>query len=109
MSQRRITLPSGLALVCSLALSAPASAQSSTEILWDSWGVPHVYAADQEHALYAFGWAQMRAHADAIARAYGAARGEAAQHLGEDAFQEDVLVQQLRIPERAREALAAQD
>ena len=35
------------------------AAQSQTEILWDRWGVPHIFAPDLDQAMYAFGWAQM--------------------------------------------------
>lgn len=30
--------------------------QNQTEILWDKWGVPHVYAADEAEMYHAFGW-----------------------------------------------------
>ena len=41
-----------------------------TEILWDKWGVPHVYATDEAEMYYAFGWAQMQSHANLILRLY---------------------------------------
>ena len=36
------------------------------EILWDTWGVPHIYSADNEGLFYAFGWAQAQNHGDLI-------------------------------------------
>jgi hypothetical protein len=49
---------------------------TQTEILWDSWGVPHIYAATEADLYYAFGWAQMHNHGNLIASLYGQARGE---------------------------------
>jgi acyl-homoserine-lactone acylase len=76
--------------------------------LWDSWGVPHIYASSRDSAFYQLGWAQMSAHADRIAALYGTARGEGAAHWGAHAYDEDALVWSLRIPERAREWLEQQ-
>jgi acyl-homoserine lactone acylase PvdQ len=76
----RILYASTLVWFCAAALvSGPASrllppvdaAQSQTEILWDRWGVPHIFAPDLEQAMYAFGWAQMQSHGDLILRLYG--------------------------------------
>jgi acyl-homoserine-lactone acylase len=102
-------LPMMRLLLAMLPAVGSAQAKGGSEILWDSWGVPHIYTEDREAALYAFGWAQMRAHGDAIARFYAAARGQASAHSGEDDYLDDVLVRQLGIPERARAALAQQE
>ena len=53
------------------------------EILWDTWGVPHIYAESLEEALYALGWAQMRAHGDVILESFAVGRGRAAELWGE--------------------------
>ncbi|MEN6311668.1 MAG: penicillin acylase family protein, partial [Acidobacteriota bacterium] len=45
------------------------------EILWDTWGVPHIFSKDVRGLFYGFGWAQMQAHGDVILRLYGQARG----------------------------------
>ena len=37
-----------------------------TEIIWDEWGVPHIYATDNDKLFYSFGWAQMKSHANTI-------------------------------------------
>src|SRR5436305_5309957 len=52
------------------------------EILWDTWGVPHIFARNSEGAFYAFGWAQMQSHGDLVLRLYGQARGRAAEYWG---------------------------
>ena len=49
----------------------------ATEILWDTWGVPHVFASNEKELFHAFGWAQMASHGDLILRLYGEARGRA--------------------------------
>jgi acyl-homoserine-lactone acylase len=92
-----------------LLMSRP-SAAPSTEILWDRYGVPHIYAADRESMFFAHGWAQMRNHADLLLRLYGESRGRAAEYWGGDANLElDRWVQLNGIPERAREWYEAQD
>jgi len=35
-------------------------APTRAEILWDTWGVPHIYADTEEDLFYALGWAQMQ-------------------------------------------------
>jgi acyl-homoserine-lactone acylase len=78
------------------------------EILWDTYGVPHVAAQDPGALLYAFGWAQMRNHADLILQLYGQARGRAAEYWGERYVQSDVWVRTNGIPARAAQWLERQ-
>lgn len=68
------------------------------EILWDSWGVPHVYAAGESAAAFGCGWAQMRAHGDLIARLYAQARGRAAEVYGEQYLESDRRVRTVGVP-----------
>ena len=92
-----------------LFVSRPFAAEK-TEILWDRYGVPHIYAADRESMFYAHGWAQMRNHADLLLRLYGESRGRAAEYWGGDANLElDRWVQLNGVPERARSWYDAQD
>lgn len=56
----------------------------STELLWDEWGVPHIFASDNNGMFYAFGWAQAHNHGDLILKLYGEARGRAAEYWGAD-------------------------
>ncbi|WP_254921459.1 acylase [Nodularia sp. NIES-3585] len=74
----------------------------STEILWDTYGVPHIYGKDTQSAFQAFGWAQMQSHGDLLLRLYGQARGQAAQYWGEEYLESDRWVQTMGVPERAR-------
>ena len=80
-----------------------------TEILWDTYGIPHIFADDTEDLFEAQGWAQMQAHGDLILRLYGEARGRAAEYWGEDFLESDVRVRTLGIPARAQEWAEAQE
>ncbi len=51
------------------------NAGQQAEIIWDTWGVPHIDARDEAGVFRAFGWAQMRDHGDLVLRLYGRARG----------------------------------
>jgi len=77
---------------------AALNAQSrKTEILWDNWGVPHIYGKTTAGMYYAFGWAQMHNHADLILQLYGEARGRAAEYWGKSFLQGDEIVQKLNL------------
>jgi acyl-homoserine-lactone acylase len=70
------------AALTSAATTAGRHAPARTEILWDTWGVPHIFAHDEPGLFRAFGWAQMENHADLLLRLYGQARGRAAEYWG---------------------------
>src|SRR5688500_18862669 len=96
-----------LAVVCALAtFTAPTGGQqlysprAGTEILWDTYGVPHVFARDSRSMFYAFGWAQMQSHGDLLLRLYGQARGRAAEYWGADYLDSDRWVRVNGVPER---------
>jgi len=74
---------------------------SGTEILWDEWGVPHIYSDNNEDLMYAFGWAQMHNHANLILELMAGSRGQGAQFFGPSKVQSDMLVHSLQIPEKA--------
>lgn len=80
---------------------SPTSAPSGTEILWDSYGVPHIYAPDRQALAFAFGWAQMRNHGDLMLRLFLQGRGRASEFLGESYLREDRWVWTIGIPELA--------
>ncbi|AFZ23798.1 penicilin amidase [Cylindrospermum stagnale PCC 7417] len=81
----------------------------STEILWDSYGVPHIYAKDNRSAFYAFGSAQMQSHGNLLLRLYGQARGRAAAYWGEKYLESDKWVLTMGVPSRARSWYQAQN
>jgi acyl-homoserine-lactone acylase len=72
------------------------------DILWDTWGVPHIFARDDESLFYAFGRAQAHSHGDLILRLYGQARGRAAEYWGKNYLVSDKSVRTVGIPDRAR-------
>jgi acyl-homoserine-lactone acylase len=71
------------------------------EILWDSFGVPHIYGKDEAAVFYGFGWAQAHNHGDIVLRLYGEARGRAAEYWGERHAASDRWVLANDIPARA--------
>lgn len=74
---------------------------NETEILWDSWGVPHIYASQPADLFYAFGWAQLKSHGNLILQLYGEARGRAAEYWGKEHFKADRNIHMLGVPERS--------
>jgi acyl-homoserine-lactone acylase len=93
-----------------LLLVSHTRAATESEILWDRYGVPHIYAADRDSMFFAHGWAQMRNHADLLLRLYGESRGRAAEYWGGEANLElDRWVQLNGIPDRARSWYEAQE
>lgn len=83
--------------------------QAPTEIFWDTWGVPHIYAPNEEQLFYAFGWSQMQSHGNLILELYGKSRGKAAEYWGEKNLENDVLVHTMGFPKVADEWYAQQD
>jgi acyl-homoserine-lactone acylase len=83
-------------------LSTCRSTNSSVpEILWDTWGVPHIYAANDAGAFKAFGYAQMASHGNLILQLYAEARGRAAEYFGPTHLESDRYVRTMGIPARA--------
>src|SRR5215217_2966497 len=81
---------------------------AEAELLWDIWGVPHIFADDTVNLFYGFGWAQMHAHGDLLLRLYGQARGRAAEYWGERYLESDRWLRTIGTPGRAAEWYAAQ-
>jgi acyl-homoserine-lactone acylase len=78
------------------------------EILWDTWGVPHIFAKSPEGAFRGFGRAQMESHGDLLLRLYGQARGRAAEYWGPGYLESDKWVRTMGVPARARRWYEAQ-
>ncbi|MEM9541969.1 MAG: acylase, partial [Cyanobacteria bacterium P01_E01_bin.42] len=96
-----------LLLICSICFTlflgdSSVISKSPTEILWDIWGVPHIFARDNMGIFKAFGYAQMQSHGNLILRLYGQARGRAAEYWGEEYLPSDRYVRRMGIPNRAR-------
>ena len=104
----------GLLAVCAAALSAqkPYKTQPGTEILWDKWGVPHVFAKSVPDMFYCFGWAQAEAHGDLLLHLMGGSRGRGAEYFGpgiaDATLKTDRWIRINEVPERSAKWLAMQ-
>ena len=87
----------------------PAPAPARNEILWDRYGVPHIYGRDANAVFYGYGYAQAQSHADEILRLYGEARGRGAEYWG--AKFEDTAVWLIKndVPARSQRWYDAQE
>lgn len=101
---------SAIALLCAVVAAPPAPRPRATgpEILWDDWGIPHIYADDDRALAWAFGWAQAEAHGDLLLRLYGESRGRSAEYWGETGLEDDRWLRTLDIPGQAAAAWDAQ-
>ncbi len=71
-------------------------------ILWDRWGIPHIFAPDDASLFHAFGWAQMENHADLVLRLFGEARGRSAEYWGRTYLPVDETLHFFGIPEQSQ-------
>jgi acyl-homoserine-lactone acylase len=88
--------------------SSAAIPAKGTEILWDQYGIPHIFAADHPSLFYAYGYAQMEAHAELLLQLYAQARGRAAEFYGAAYVDSDRWVRVNGTPERAKTWAAQQ-
>ena len=84
----------------SLPTSIANQAPVGTEILWDTWGTPHIFAENAAGLFYAFGWAQAHNHGDLLLQLYAQARGRGAEIYGENFLVWDRLVRSMGLHER---------
>ncbi|SFE03381.1 penicillin acylase family protein [Nitrosomonas sp. Nm166] len=105
----RCVLLTALLLSACQPVQPPAQVHDGTEILWDTWGIPHIVVQKDSDAFYAFGWAQMRSHADLLLKLYAVARGRGAEIFGESYLPADRSVRMLGIPGLAEKWYMEQD
>lgn len=96
-------------VLAAILLAGSAGAFAKTEILWDKYGVPHIFADNLEGMFYAHGWAQMQNHADLLLRLYGESRGRASEYWGPEHAELDRWIHRNGVPELARTWYDAQD
>jgi acyl-homoserine-lactone acylase len=96
-------LPFLLTIIFTVVVSSQSisSAPKNTEILWDTYGIPHIYGKNTQGAFQAFGWAQMQSHGNLLLRLYGQARGRAAEYWGEEYLDSDKWVLTMGVPTSA--------
>jgi acyl-homoserine-lactone acylase len=97
-----------LTLVACILIERPVAGIGKTEILWDTWGVPHIYGKNTEALFKAFGWAQTQSHGNLILRLYGQARGRAAEYWGASYLGSDRYTRTMGIPKRSQQWYDAQ-
>ena len=103
-------LPALILVTSSAANAAPAYHPAhGSEILWDRYGVAHVYAKTVPDLFYSFGWAQARSHGNIVARLYAEARGRAAEYYGAGELENDRWMVINDVPARAHRWLGEQD
>jgi acyl-homoserine-lactone acylase len=56
--------------------------QKGSEILWDKFGVPHIFAKSVPDMFYCFGYAQAAAHGDLLLHVLGGSRGRGGEYFG---------------------------
>ncbi len=91
-----------------LALSPLAAHAAGNEILWDRYGVAHVYAKSTDDMFFGYGWAQTRSHGDALLKLYAEARGRAAEIWGPSEETNDRWMAVNGVPDRTRDWLTKQ-
>jgi acyl-homoserine-lactone acylase len=86
----------------SAAVNRTAAPGKGTEILWDRYGIPHIFAPDHASLFYAYGYAQMEGHSELLVRLYAQARGRGAEFYGDAYLASDRWVRTNGIPQKAR-------
>jgi acyl-homoserine-lactone acylase len=99
-------------LLAPMACASPGVTRSeqsgAAEILWDSWGVPHIYARTDEDAFRAFGYAQMESHGNLLVRMFAEARGRGAEFYGASYVDSDRAVKTMGTYDLARRWMGQQ-
>ncbi len=106
MASRGMVFVAGLLALCALTpalAAAPDDGKPHGEILWDTFGVPHVYGKNEQGVFYGFGWAQVKSHGNLVLRLYGQAQGRAAEYWGPDYADSDRWVITNGAYDRARQ------
>ena len=74
---------------CVTAQAKPGGSSAQAEILWDTWGTPHIFAKDTNNVARALGWAQMQSHGNRLLRVIARARGRGAEYFGQELLEAD--------------------
>jgi acyl-homoserine-lactone acylase len=92
-----------ISLACGSAIAAPTYRPThGSQILWDRYGVAHVYGKSVNDLFYGFGWAQAKSHGNLLARLYAQARGRAAEYYGPEELKNDRWMTINGVPARAQ-------
>jgi acyl-homoserine-lactone acylase len=77
--------------------------ENKVEIIWDNWGVPHIYGGNDKQLFYGLAWSQMHSHGNLILKLYGKSRGRAAEYWGGQYLDSDHYVWTLNVPQLAEQ------
>jgi acyl-homoserine-lactone acylase len=77
--------------------------ENKIEIVWDNWGIPHIYGESDKQLVYGLAWSQMHNHGNLILKLYGISRGKAAEYWGSRYLDSDQYVWTMDIPQLARQ------
>ncbi len=102
----KLRLCAALAVLSGMAVAA--SPQKGTEILWDKYGVAHVYAKNTEDLFYGYGYAQAQSHGDLLLHLYGESRGRASEYFDASHLEDDKWVWTNSVPRRSQQWLDMQ-
>lgn len=96
-----------------LTTQSPALAQAKApnikgEVIFDTFGVPHVYGKDEASVFFGFGYATVKNHGDLVVKLYGEARGKAAEYWGASEVENDQWILANGIYDRAKAWYAAE-
>jgi acyl-homoserine-lactone acylase len=80
----------------------PHCPQKKVDILWDKYGVPHIFATDRESMFYAHGWAQMQNQANLLLPSTASLRGRPPSTGGPSNLELDRWVQLNGVPNARR-------
>ncbi|EAR16313.1 acylase [Robiginitalea biformata] len=96
-------------LIASVCLISCEQEGQEARIVWDTYGVPHIYASNQEDLFFMQGWAQMHNHANHILKLYGTSRGRGAEYWGPSKLADDQLIRTMGFDVLAEEWADSQD
>lgn len=105
---RRVLVVVMLLYVSASGNNARPASPVSAEILWDTWGVPHIFSHDDAGAFRALGWAEMHNHGRQLLHLYALARGRGAEYFGPGDLGSDRTVHTLGLYSQARQWYAQQ-
>lgn len=76
--------------------------ENEVEIVWDTWGVPHIYGETDAQLAYGLAWGQMHNHGNLILTLYGKSKGRAAEFWGSSHLESDRRVWTMGVPQEAK-------
>ncbi len=78
------------------------------EIVWDTYGTPHIFAKNTTGLLYGFGYVQAKGHGNLLLHLYAESRGRAAEYFGESFASSDRYYAANDVAERGAQWFAQQ-